>query len=109
MIAFAFVDINGLPTTGGELPTLPEGAIVLPEGYSTSESNRLVYRFGAWEERPHLPQPSATRVGVTVADLPDGAVLTANRLGSDEMWQAEVVIPFADLGEAPPKPKAEKK
>ncbi len=97
MIAFAFVDINGLPTTGGALPILPAGAIVLPEGYSLSELNRLVYRFGAWEERPRLPQPSSTRAGVTVSDLPEGAVMIANRLGSDEIWQALVVAGRADL------------
>jgi len=30
----------------------------------------------------------------------------ANSNDKDEMWQAEVIIPFADLGEATPKPKA---
>ena len=29
-----------------------------------------------------------------------------NSSDKDEMWQAEVIIPFADLGEAAPKPKA---
>jgi hypothetical protein len=50
MIAFAFVDADGIPTGGGILPNLPEGAIELAAPFGTLDLPRIRWRNGAWEK-----------------------------------------------------------
>lgn len=59
MIAFAFVNAQGLPTGGGMRRELPEGAIVLPAPFTTLDLPRLQYRDGVWSLRTDLDQPAA--------------------------------------------------
>ena len=87
MILFAHLNLHGIPTGGGSRRALPDGAVELPPGYDTADLPRLIYVDGAWQERPQLPQPVITAQGVEVTGLPQDAVLTALRLGSDDRWQ----------------------
>ena len=87
MIAFAFLDSAGIPTRGGSLPILPDGAVPLPAPYGTIDLPRLMYVGGVWQERPRLPMPVITAQGFEVAGLPDGARLIVSRLGSEEQSQ----------------------
>lgn len=48
MIAFAHVNPDGLPLTGGIQATLPEGAIALPEPLTTADLPRLRWTGEAW-------------------------------------------------------------
>ena len=57
MIAFAFVNADGIPTGGGIRQELPEGAVPLSEPFTTMDLPRLRYREGTWEERTDLPDP----------------------------------------------------
>lgn len=57
MIAFVFVDADGLPLRGGMHRAVPEGAIVLPPPWTTADIPRLRYRNGAWEVRPQPTEP----------------------------------------------------
>ncbi len=52
MIAFAHVDAEGLPITGGKAAVLPDGAVALTEPYTAFDLPRLQWRDGIWEERP---------------------------------------------------------
>ena len=62
MIAFAYLNPEGLPTGGGVDRTLPEGAIPLTPPFTTDHLPRLRYRDGAWEERTDLePDPAPTQ------------------------------------------------
>lgn len=58
MISFAFIDQDGIPTSGGRNRELPEGAVELTPPFTTLDLPRLRYRDGAWEERPE-EQPFA--------------------------------------------------
>jgi hypothetical protein len=58
MIAFAFVDADGIPTGGGSLPNLPDGAIELDAPFGTLDLPRIRWRNGAWEERDDLSPPA---------------------------------------------------
>lgn len=53
MIAFAFIDDQGMPTGGGSNRTLPAGAIPLAP-FATSDLHRLQYRDGQWVIRPEF-------------------------------------------------------
>lgn len=52
MISFAYITPEGIPTGGGRLPALPDGAVELPAPFTTNDLPRIRYRDGAWEERP---------------------------------------------------------
>lgn len=61
MIAFAFINAEGVPTGGGIHRELPEGAIPLTPPFTTLDLPRLRWRDGVWEERiipaPEPPTP----------------------------------------------------
>lgn len=56
IIAYAFLDADGIPTGGGSNRQLPKGAIPLPPVFSTTDLPRLQYRDGVWSLRD-LPAP----------------------------------------------------
>lgn len=75
MIAFAFIDASGYPTSGGAAPVAPSGAIPLPSHDAVRHLEALRYVDGEWVTRPVLP---AVTVGVdtaTATGLPDGAAI----------------------------------
>lgn len=55
MIAFAFITEDGIPTGGGILPHLPEGAVPLTAPFTTLDLPRLQFRDGVWVERKIAP------------------------------------------------------
>ena len=57
MILFAFIDQGGIPTGGGVLRRVPEGALPVPEHFTISDLPRLRYVNGEWQERTDLPVP----------------------------------------------------
>lgn len=57
MSAFAFIDADGIPIGGGVQRMLPEGAIPLPEPFTTTDLPRLQWRDGAWFKRD-VPEPT---------------------------------------------------
>ncbi len=59
MIAFAFIDANGIPTGGGINRELPVGAILLTPPFATVDLPHLRWREGVWEERTDLPPQAA--------------------------------------------------
>lgn len=67
MIAFAFLGPDGIPTGGGCLRQMPEGAVPLPAPYTSADLPRLRFRKGAWEERPTLPEPEVAKTAEEVA------------------------------------------
>lgn len=80
MIAFAFVDDDGIPTGGGMRPVLPAGAVVLDAPFAPVDLRRLMFQGGEWSERPALPGAEPTKGGFRIAGLPRGAmVLIADR------------------------------
>lgn len=72
MIAFAFVTPDGLPRTGGMRPVLPEGAIVLPAPFTTTDLPRLRWTGEAWVWRDD-PVQAQTEAEVA-ADAADALV-----------------------------------
>ncbi len=72
MMAFAFIDADGLPTGGGIRPYLPDGAIPLTPPFTTNDLLRIRWRNGAWEERGdivHDPKPTIEEIRVRQAAL----------------------------------------
>lgn len=61
MIAFAFVNSDGIPTSGGVRPELPEGALVLTPPFTTADLPRLLWTGTEWAEREIEPDPEPTR------------------------------------------------
>lgn len=51
MIAFAFIDANGIPTGGGMSRELPKQALALTEPFTTLDLPRLQLIDGVWVER----------------------------------------------------------
>lgn len=69
MIAFAFIDAQGIPTGGGMNREVPAGAIALPRPYTALDLPRLQFRDGAWTERaaPAPTPPTADEVAAQAA------------------------------------------
>lgn len=82
MIAFAYLDSDGIPTGGGTRRTLPEGAVALTAPFTTIDLPRLMFRDGVWSERPALPVAVATRDGFRVVARPPEAWTVVTDLGS---------------------------
>ncbi len=83
MIAFGFVNSDGIVTGGGMKRSLPQGAIALPDGYSTLDLGRLIYAGGVWQMRPQLPQAYESAAGFHLDGLPDATVtITIRDIGT---------------------------
>lgn len=82
MIAFAFLDLDGIPTGGGIKPSLPDGAVALVAPFSTIDLPRLMFVDGAWVERPSLPSALPTTAGFHVEGLPNDAWTVVTDLGT---------------------------
>ena len=67
MIAFAFIDEDGFPTRSGVLRSLPDGAVALPN--LEAEARRLMWKGGAWLERPVLPAAQPTADGFQISGV----------------------------------------
>lgn len=57
MIAFAYIDKNGIPVGGGIRREVPADGVPLTPPFTTADLPRIQYRDGAWEERIDLPVP----------------------------------------------------
>jgi hypothetical protein len=68
MISFAFVNSDGIPTAGGSLPNLPEGAIPLTAPFTTLDLTRIRWRKGSWEERDDIAPPGPPTESELVAE-----------------------------------------
>lgn len=91
MIAFAFVDADGISTGGGMKPTLPDGAVELTPPFTTLDLPRLMYRDGAWAERPALPVAVASKYGFELSGLPDVGVVEWTDIGTGHTETSEVL------------------
>lgn len=61
MIAFAWLDENGVPIGGGSRRELPEGAVELCQPFGLSDLPLIRFRDGRWERRDDLPpEPEPT-------------------------------------------------
>lgn len=94
-VAYTFLDDRGLPGLSGLAPTLPDGAVLLPDEGSINRLDTLIMREGSWAERRVLPSAELTRTGYRVSGLPDSATVTVTDLGTGERWEATA----ADLPE----------
>lgn len=57
MIAFAYIDKNGVPVGGGIRREVPADGVPLTPPFTTADLPRIQYRDGVWEERTDLPVP----------------------------------------------------
>lgn len=57
MIAFAYIDKNGIPVGGGIRREVPPEGVPLTPPFTTADLPRIQFRDGAWEERTDLPVP----------------------------------------------------
>jgi hypothetical protein len=94
-VPYTFLDDQGLPGLSGLSPTLPAGAVLLPDESSINELDTLIMREGSWTKRRVLPSAELTRTGYRVSGLPDSAMVTVTDLGTGERWEATA----ADLPE----------
>ncbi len=75
MIAFAFIDKNGIPNGGGMRRELPDGAVALTPPFTTADLPRLQLVDGIWVERVLVPPapPTPAELAERAAAVLDGA------------------------------------
>ena len=81
-VAYAFVDDAGLPGQAGSGPSLPKGAVLLPDEAALSRLGSLMLREGVWTERPALPKAEPVDKGFTLGTVPDRAEIVVTDLGT---------------------------
>lgn len=100
MTKYALVTAEGLPTLLGETETVPEGAVILPEGADMAVLMRQMMVEGVWQERPavaltHAPgAPARVTLAVSseaaivrIFDLAAGEVLHEGTAGPGAFWE----------------------